>query len=214
MGFSVSVIDQDTEAKLGFQTARELRKTDESICVWDHGGGSFQITCREADKDYIYKASLGSQDAFRRLRKIQAEGEDKSILIPVKSSDADTFVNDSLGLLTQPDPEFLRVFRNSKMVAIGGQTSIAGIVSTAIGKRNICRNDLWEAIQLHLSMSKSELSAKFLNTSTATILPRLLVAYTVMVKLEADNVIWEASEGNTVGILKLLKQEVEKSKER
>lgn len=62
----VHILDQDSEAKLAFQATLARTNIDaENLIVWDIGGGSTQLICRETEDAYMIDKSIEGSGHFR-----------------------------------------------------------------------------------------------------------------------------------------------------
>ena len=73
MGVSVFLVTQEIEAELGFRTVvAESGENPDEACVWDSGGASFQITCRDTSSDppilLKYMGAFGSSTSVGILQ--------------------------------------------------------------------------------------------------------------------------------------------------
>ncbi len=135
-GVPVKRISQREEAILGYQsamTALDTRHDDPSkeICVWDIGGSSMQIVCRENGVYQIYPGDLASQ-AFKTKTidlKLSEAGLRKSRFVrkewrkspnPINEQLYTDSKNISFGAGQQIQREFPVSFPSKRILGIGG----------------------------------------------------------------------------------------------
>lgn len=118
----ISVIDQEDEALLGFYGAINKYKIHrKNLCVWDIGGSSMQITCREKGKLYFYKGHIASVPFMKMVMKRQKRLNAKSPN-PVKKADVN-FAQEKIKsyVATSMNPKTEELIKKSKLVlGIGG----------------------------------------------------------------------------------------------
>jgi hypothetical protein len=131
MGIPVTILTQDLEAKLGYNSAILTAGVDANssdYCVWDSGGASFQISTRDKTDETgnsfcTYMGSLGSSVCSALLiREVQGRSLDTTPSPnPVSLEEAQQLV-ERLTALLQPVPEWLK--DKSEVIAVTGKNSI------------------------------------------------------------------------------------------
>ena len=127
-GVNIVTLSQEREARLGLATAEALLGGPRLVhAAWDSGGGSFQISARDAgsrEGDSIdsvplrtYVGKLGTGPSFHRLTQCQNKTyEPTTVVNPVSEQEASSLV----GVLARelpPPPVWLQ---GASIVAIGG----------------------------------------------------------------------------------------------
>ena len=134
LGISVTVLTQELEARLGFDSAlimsgMELDATE--VCVWDSGGASFQISSRNREEEngtyvstfHTYMGSLGSSVCTAMLmREVQQRSYSKDDTPnPVSFEEASQLVD---RLMTQLSHVPSWLAGKKEVVAVTGKNSI------------------------------------------------------------------------------------------
>ena len=198
----VRIISQEEEALLGYKTALQLSNKEARLTSWDHGGGSFQITCgKNPDTLITYQGSMGSIPATQLFKQF-AGGPVSPHYAPIKLNDLAHFQNRLRKKLPQPSVEFMECLKSSnKIIGIGGTSSVLGIASRIQGGATLETDKIWQGILALLRKWNLENLEAYSDTSLDSLIPRAVLVHTIMEYLQLENVAFRESNGSTLGIL-------------
>ena len=198
----VRIISQEEEARLGYKTALQLNGEETKLTSWDHGGGSFQITCGKSPDTLItYQGALGSIPATQLFKQLTTSSVSPHSA-PIKLNDLAHFKNMIKKKLPQASVEFMECLKSShKIIGIGGTSSVLGIASRIQGGPILEKEKIWQGIVTLLRKWSVENLEAYSDTSLDSLVPRAALVHTIMEYLEVDNVEFKESNGSTLGIL-------------
>ena len=212
LGLEVQIIAQEQEAMLGYLSGLRMRACGEdSVVVWDSGGGSFQITSRlpgESSLSY-YMGSIGALSSHKLLvedvcgRKLALT----KTVNPVSKEDCEKLLGLLEEKLTQAPAWLLR----NDVIAIGASNSVFQLalrvlrhmknsesetlltLSTATEALNFC---------VHKTDGELDFARDFENADPVTLLvPKLCLLVAVMRKASLNSVFPVHCIGSCIGIL-------------
>lgn len=204
-GVPMQIISQEDEATLGFETAVQATGYPcETLISWDSGSGSLQLT-NKTDKEVIdYLIPYGTTPATHLLLELKVLSPSKGDTPnPVTFEEATAFVEQMQNLLPEPSNAFQDRLNdiNTKFVGIGNRSSTIGVCARATGKNLFSAQELWDGILSLIDKKDEDLIDLYKDTSTRTVLPRLLLTFSVMSKLGIEHLEWTDTNGNGLGIL-------------
>lgn len=206
---NLKVVTQALEGETGYLTAVVLSPEfpKEMIVSWDSGNSSFQIVTSENDTLNIFEGRAGtaivSRDLIEKVRKVAfTEADPINPISPQELQELIKYLTTNFNF-----PSHLRekiATPETKVIAIGGQTSIFSLGAQATGKDIFTAQELFTVLSSYcerlLDNSSQELHELDFS-SPATTLVRLILLYSVMDALQIPEVIYKKSMGNTAGIM-------------
>ena len=212
LGLSVQTISQEQEAMLGYLSGLGMRDWGEdSVVVWDSGGGSFQISSRVSAGEPLsfYMGSIGALSSHKFLVEEVCGGRLTSTktVNPVGAEDCDRL----LALLEKKLDQAPGWLLRRDVVAIGGSNSIFQLALRVLHHmRNSESESLLteatatEALVYCLRKTDAELdfARDFENADPVTLLvPKLCLLVAVMRKAAMRSILPVHCVGSCIGIL-------------
>ncbi|MFK7823970.1 MAG: hypothetical protein AB8G05_07435 [Oligoflexales bacterium] len=144
----VRIISQEQEALLGHHTAKYLSKKETRLTSWDHGGGSFQITCEKSPESlFTYQGSVGSIPATQLFKQFAEASATRKHPAPISKKALRLYQIALRKQLPVASSEFMECLQKSnRIIAIGGLSSVPGIASRIQGNSMLESGKLWQGI--------------------------------------------------------------------
>lgn len=214
-GIDISLVNQETEAAIGFLAATEELATSEgaadvpdhnSILVWDVGNGSFQITAIKKNDGgyYDYSAPLGNHTSLAQLLEIQEKPPTGSPF-PISLEDILKLVKEISSHLP-PVPEWLlekTVNPSTKLVTINGDHTVFGAFATLAGKTvSYGPQEVWQQLVRLSDLSEEEIAVLSNNIEPHKVIPKLALLYSILRLLKISPSFSVTPSGNTLGIIR------------
>jgi exopolyphosphatase/guanosine-5'-triphosphate,3'-diphosphate pyrophosphatase len=191
----IIIIAQEEEAMLGFETAVQSTGHEaEKVISWDSGSGSIQLTAKTGIETISYLVPFGTTSATQLLSKIT---ENRA-----SAEDAKRFLEHMEVVLPQPSETFRNkiIVPEIAFIGIGSAPSTMGVCARACQKSQFTAEELWIGILGYINASEEVLSRTYHDTSVKTVLPRLLLTYSVMKALNVERLEWTETNGNCLGV--------------
>lgn len=201
---TMKIISQEDEAVLGFETAVQAAGyPSEKVISWDSGSGSIQLTSR-SDQDIIdYLILFGTTPATQLLFKDKVmTSSKKEILNQITIEEAELFILQIQNMLPEMNSTFKEKLNVTEVsfVGIGSRPSTMGVCARACGKARFSTEELWSGILSFINGEDEFLIDLYNDTSIRTVLPRLLLTYSVMSTLRVKQLEWVETNGNCLGV--------------
>lgn len=199
LNIPVRVIPQVEEGKIGFLALISETNLDPSnVIVWDIGGGSFQITYLNEEKNIqVYGAPFGRSTTKNAIIKF-VKGKDLSNPSPNPMTieeweDSLAFLNETL---PQAPASLIAKLKKPDVQVIG----ISAHPEKLRTLDHYYKKDVLELLRVRLNKSDKELAV--IHNSPSSAISELLLIYSVMDKLGISTVKYIATKsGSTSGIL-------------
>lgn len=192
------IIPQEDEALLGFETAVQSTGLDtEKVISWDSGSGSIQLTAKTGLEIVSYLVPFGTTPATQLLSTITNSR--------ASIEDAKRFLEHMEMVLPPPSEAFRNKIDEPEIafIGIGSAPSTMGVCARACQKEKFTAEELWIGILGCINASEEALNRIYHDTSVRTVLPRLLLTYSVMKALNVERLDWTETNGNCLGIFSL-----------
>lgn len=206
---NLEIVNQRMEGETGYLTAVVLSPEfqKDSIVSWDSGNASFQIVMHHNKSLDIFEGPSGTttvtKDIVEKVRKIPFTSSDP--INPVKPQELQELISYLLTTFNFPDYLIDKIAqKDTKVVGIGGQTSLFGLGAIVTGKDTFTAQEIYSIVSAYSKQLLDNNSQELLEldpSSPATTIVRLILLYAVMDALHIREVIYKKSMGNTPGIL-------------
>lgn len=198
----ISIITQQEEGRLGFVTAVAVSHlAPESVIAFDSGGASFQISTLSEGEVKVLKGDMGYVPAESLLLTKVREGTFHcNSPNPISYDEIGELVHLIKKQLPPLSDELAAKLKDplSRVIGIGGETSLFASARIALGKTHIIKAELAETLKTFSDKSDEELQM-FKEAKEAVI--DLALLYAIMDGLEMDEVYYYPSNGSCEGLL-------------
>jgi len=215
-GFPVSVVTQQSEGELGFNTALAYSATDAgAICSWDSGAASFQIVSQDPMTKELryYLGALGTSPVTALLvetvrgQELSSDLKERPAVNPVCVDEAEALVE---MLIEKLDviPAWLQAKEQPKVIsAIGGNNCIFRLASDLRGEgheKPLSQADIYKALQDCCNKTGEELQPLFdfdYADHPRIAVPKLALLWAVTKHLDLKAIQFHPCVGSCAGLL-------------
>ncbi|MBI3236790.1 MAG: hypothetical protein HYZ48_03700 [Chlamydiales bacterium] len=198
----ISIISQNEEGRLGFETAKAVSAIDpEKLIAVDSGSGSFQLTTLIDGNLEVIEGELGYIPSLEMLMEIRKERLDLNTPpAPVTLEEA-VILNQKLG---KKMPSISSAFRDkinapsTTIIGIGNENFIFAMGATGVGKATFTKEELWKAIEAHAGKQESEMT-QFAKPNTAVL--GMVLLYSIMDGMGIEKITACHANGSCEGLL-------------
>lgn len=201
LGINITIIPQEEEGRIGFNTAMAVSGVEESTLIaYDSGGGSFQLTTQLDGKLEVTEGKIGIVSAIDILTKeIRKEAEFSSR--PISYDEAKELHRKLRFQMPKMSSAFAAKLKKptTKVVGIGNENFIFAHGATATGKNSFTKEELWESIKGHCHLNEQQL--KKLDQPNQGAIVGMILLYTVMDTFNIGELTYNYANGCCEGVL-------------
>lgn len=202
LNIPISIISQQEEGRIGFGTAVAVSKLKQNdIVAFDSGGASFQISTLLDNDLKVIKGDIGYVPAesllLNDIRHLPYHNNSPN---PVYIEEIWQLVDLLKKRLPHISTDFCHKIRDpsTKVVGIGGETSLFYTAYLALKKNRLHKDELLDAIKVYAGMTDEQLQI-FKVAHEAVI--DLTLLYAIMDGLNIDQIDYYPSNGSCEGLL-------------
>nr|WP_295900919.1 hypothetical protein [uncultured Bdellovibrio sp.] len=161
----VNIISQEREAELGFWSALAQKKVsaDDSIVVWDIGGGSMQMYSREHGKVHIYQGNLASVTFKNKILEVLQFKNPKEVSSPNpigRQREAALQLAKNHAYLNVP-AFFKEKAPHARWIGVGGVLSMSVQKQTKKNSSEFAQGELDEALKQRVFLQDSQIESDY-----------------------------------------------------
>jgi exopolyphosphatase/guanosine-5'-triphosphate,3'-diphosphate pyrophosphatase len=172
---AIDIIDQDQEAVLGYQAVSQaLNVKNDKIVVWDIGGGSMQMICRQRNQKFIiYRGKIASVSFKEKiLAQIKRKNpQEHSSPNPIGKENLQKAMEMAMAAAEDVPTEIKSVIRQQETIIIG----IGGVHDQSIKKqmgspRIYTQEDLIKVLKVRSEWSDKEIGGIYADTEISNLI--------------------------------------------
>ncbi len=202
LGIDISIISQNEEGRLGFETATAVSKIpQEKLIAVDSGSGSFQVTSLIDGQLDVIEGQLGYIPSLEALMEIRGQKLDlQTAPATVTLQEAELLVKKMREKMPTVPAPFLQKIKDptTKVVGIGNENFIFAMGATGVGKKTFTKQELWQAVTHYAGKPAQELK-QFAKPDTAVL--GMVLLYTIMDSIGLDQLTSHYANGSCEGLL-------------